>query len=148
MVCAGAGKSDRNLRCFAVPFPKMTLVQQALARLSSTETSCNWTVGECASKWVQAYVPGRTDADFGVLIGLDGEQVRQRRVVWEKFGDSHSGRKLSWTHFRECLNWADAYECLDWANEHEATVAEMKAWRRSQGGEDLCEPAVAKRSCE
>jgi len=100
-------------------------------------SSCNWTVGECASKWVQAYVPGRTDADFGERIEKDRQWVSYRKLVWEKFHSCPLRDKLSWTHFREALNWEDASECLDWANEMGATVAEMKAWRRANRGEGV-----------
>ena len=40
------------------------------------------------------------------------------------------------------LTWDDALECLKWAEEMQATVAEMRAWRRAQRGEDLTAEAV------
>jgi hypothetical protein len=34
------------------------------------------------------------------------------------------------------LNWDDAPECLQWAEENQATVAELKMWRRTMHGTD------------
>src|SRR5690606_6066307 len=97
----------------------------------------NWVVGECASRWTQRYAKGRTDADFGLLVGLSGDQVYQRRRVWETFGDVRDTyASLKWSHFYISLNWDDAPECLQWAEENQATVAELKMWRRTlQGAE-------------
>lgn len=126
--------------------------QLATAILDSEETliitaqsavsQCNWVVGDCASKWTERYAKGRTDGDFGNLVGLSGDQVFQRRRVWEKFGDTYENYpSLKWSHFYVSLNWENASECLDWASETESTVAEMKAWRRAVLGEDLTKPA-------
>ncbi|QDT31333.1 hypothetical protein [Thalassoglobus polymorphus] len=115
---------------------------QLVIRAQEALSSCNWVIGECASEWTQKYARGRTDADFGSMIGLSGDQVYQRRRVWETFADVNTDyTNLKWSHFYVALNWDDASECLQWANEIEATVAEMKAWRRSQHGEDLTAPA-------
>lgn len=101
-------------------------------------SACNWTVGNCAVQWTRRYSRGRSDADFGLQVGLSGEQVYQRRRVWEQFSNTYSDFAcLKWSHFYVALNWEDREECLSWANENEATVAEMKAWRRLQNGEDL-----------
>lgn len=101
-------------------------------------SQCNWVVGECASKWTQKYARGRTDGDFGQMVGLSGDQIFQRRRVWEAFGDLHKKYKtLKWSFFYVALNWDDAEDCLAWAQDAEATVAEMRAWRRAQRGEDL-----------
>lgn len=101
-------------------------------------SQCRWTVGECASKWTKRYAKGRTDADFAALIGLSGDQVFQRRRVWESFSDVYlQFESLKWSHFYAALTWDDAAECLQWAQETESTVAEMKAWRRAMRGEDL-----------
>lgn len=98
----------------------------------------NWIVGQCASEWLSEYGRGRTDEQFGELIGLSRTQVQQRRQVWESFGKIHTRFKtITWTHFREALQWDDAEACLEWAEECNATVAEMRAWRRAQRGEDL-----------
>lgn len=114
------------------------LVQRAQQALSH----CNWEIGECASQWTKRYSRGRSDADFGQLIGLSGDQVFQRRRVWETFADVFQNYpKLKWSHFYVVLNWEDAADCLQWANDMEATIAEMKAWRRAQHGEDLSESA-------
>lgn len=115
------------------------LIQRALFALSQ----CAWTVGECAAKWCRKYAKGQTDADFGNMIGQSGDYVYERRRVWETFADvafSGTYRNLTWSHFRVAVPWDDAAECLQWADEIEATVAEMRAWRRAQRGEDLSEP--------
>ncbi len=109
--------------------------QQALSR-------CNWEVGECAGTWTKRFARGRTDADFAELVGLSGDQIYQRRRVWETFADVRENYPaLKWSHFYAALTWDDAAECLQWAEEIRATVAEMKAWRRAQRGEDLSQAA-------
>jgi hypothetical protein len=114
------------------------LVGRAQAALSN----CSWTVGECAAQWTKRYSKGRTDADFGTLIGLSGDQVYQRRRVAETFSDVKDEYKnLKWSHFYTALTWDDAAECLRWADDMQATIAEMRAWRRAQHGEDLSEAA-------
>ena len=113
----------------------VSLAQQAVSR-------CNWVVGECASAWTQRYAKGRTDADFGLLVGLSGDQIYQRRRVWDAFHEEYEKfPELKWSHFYVAINWDDAVDCLHWAAENEATVAEMKAWRRAVRGEDLTEDA-------
>lgn len=110
------------------------LIQTAQKAISQ----CRWIVGECASKWTQRHARGRTDADFGQLVGLSGDQIYQRRRVWETFSDVRGQfASLKWSHFYASLNWDDAADCLQWAEETQATVAEMKAWRRAVRGEDL-----------
>lgn len=112
------------------------LIQRAQEALNQ----CNWVIGECAATWTKRYARGRTDADFGARIGLSGDQIFQRRRVWETFSDvRHDYPRLKWSHFYAALNWDDASECLQWADEMQATIAEMKAWRRAQRGEDLTE---------
>lgn len=117
------------------------LVQRAQTAVSR----CNWEVGVCAAKWTQRYARGRTDTDFAAMVGLSADQVFQRRRVAETFGDVHQDYEpLKWSHFYTALNWDDARDCLQWASENQATVAEMKAWRRAIRGEDLTEmPADA-----
>lgn len=122
--------------------PENHTEDQLILRAQEALSSCNWVIGECAAEWTEKYSRGRTDADFGSLIGLSGDQVYQRRRVWESFADVHENYpNLKWSHFYVALNWDDSSECLQWANEIEATVAEMKAWRRAQHGEDLSSPA-------
>ncbi len=112
-----------------------------IAKAQTAVSQCNWVVGECASEWTKRYARGRTDADFGRLVGLSPDQVFQRRRVFETFGDVRGEYpELKWSHFYVSLNWDDASECLQWAAENEATVSEMRAWRRLQRGEDLTEP--------
>lgn len=110
------------------------LIQTAQRAISH----CRWIVGECASKWTQRHARGRTDADFGTLVGLSGDQIYQRRRVWETFSDVRDQFiALKWSHFYAALNWDDAADCLQWADETQSTIAEMKAWRRALRGEDL-----------
>ena len=116
--------------------------QDLIDRAQHALNECNWVIGECAAQWTKRYAKGRTDADFGAKIGLSGDQVYQRRRVWETFSDIHDEyAQLKWSHFYAALNWDEAAECLQWADEMQATVAEMKAWRRAQRGEDLAEQA-------
>lgn len=114
-----------------------------IARAVTALSHCNWEVGECAALWTKRFARGRTDADFAALVGLSSDQVYQRRRVWETFGDvANNYPQLKWSHFYAALNWDDASECLQWAQDVQAGVAEMRAWRRAQHGEDLSEPAV------
>lgn len=108
-----------------------------VSRAQLAVSQCNWVVGECAARWTQRYAKGRTDADFGQLVGLSGDQVYQRRRVWETFGDVRGDYPgLKWSHFYISLNWDDAPECLQWAEENQATVGELKMWRRTMHGSD------------
>jgi hypothetical protein len=116
---------------------------QLVERAQQALNRCNWEIGECAARWTKKFARGRTDADFGALIGLSGDQVFQRRRVWETFSDVCGNYPaLRWSHFYAAITWDDAAECLTWANDMQATVAEMKAWRRAQHGEDLTAPAA------
>lgn len=118
--------------------------QQLIARAQESVSQCNWTVGECAALWTKKYARGRTDADFAALVGLSADQVYQRRRVWETFSDVRDQYpSLKWSHFYVAIGWDDAPECLQWAEENQATVAEMKAWRRALRGEDLSAPAAS-----
>ena len=110
---------------------------ELIAKAQSAVSRCNWVVGECAAKWTRKYAKGRTDADFGGMTGLTGDQVYQRRRVWEIFSDvSENYPALKWSHFYVALNWDDAPECLQWAQENDATVAEMRAWRQAARGDE------------
>jgi hypothetical protein len=114
--------------------------QDLIERAQEALNQCNWVIGECAAQWTKRYAKGRTDNDFGAKIGLSGDQVYQRRRVWETFSDVYTDySSVKWSHFYAALNWDDAAECLQWSDEMQATVAEMKAWRRAQRGEDLTE---------
>ena len=109
-----------------------------ISKAREAVSRCNWVVGECAADWTQRYARGRTDAEFGQMVGLSGDQIFQRRRVWEAFGNTHEKfTGLKWSFFYVALNWDDAEECLNWAQDSDATVAEMRAWRRAQRGEDL-----------
>ena len=112
--------------------------EQLINTAQQALSNCRWVVGECAYKWTRRYARGRTDADFGQLIGLSPDQVYQRRRVWETFADVREQfGNLRWSHFYAAINWDDSAECLQWAEETQSTVAEMKAWRRASRGEDL-----------
>jgi hypothetical protein len=112
--------------------------QELVTQAQLAVSQCNWVVGECAAKWTHKYAKGRTDADFAGKVGLSADEVFQRRRVCEKFGDiHHKYPALKWSHFYAALNWDDAADCFSWTLENEATVAEMKAWRRAIRGEDL-----------
>lgn len=111
---------------------------QLIRTAQEAANSGNWIVGECACRWLFTYAKGRTDEAFGELIGLSKNQIFQRRRVFEEFGKIHDRfPTLTWTHFREAMQWDDAEDCLTWAQDSDATVAEMRAWRRAQRGEDL-----------
>jgi hypothetical protein len=112
--------------------------EQLVNRAQEAVSQCRWVVGECAARWTERYARGRTDADFAALIGLSGDQVFQRRRVWETFAAVRDEfPALKWSHFYSALTWDDAHECLRWAEETRSTVAEMRAWRRARRGEDL-----------
>ncbi|WP_417378694.1 hypothetical protein [Gimesia sp.] len=116
---------------------KMT-EEQLIDRAREALSDSSWVIGECAAQWTKKYAKGRTDADFGAMVGLSGDQIYQRRRVWETFGDVREQyQHLKWSHYYIALTWDDAPECLQWAEENQATVAELKAWRRAVNGEDL-----------
>ena len=115
------------------------LVQAAAECVSDSK----WFVGQCAVDWQNRFGAGRTDADFGELVGLSGESVYQRRRVFETFADvrdQYPNLEKKWSHYLFALTWEDAPECLAWANENKASRREMVAWRRMQHGEDLTDP--------
>ncbi len=60
-----------------------------ISKAREAVSQCNWVVGECAANWTQRYARGRTDAEFGQMVGLSGDQIFQRRRVWEAFGNAH-----------------------------------------------------------
>lgn len=107
-----------------------------IQRVKQSISKNNWTIGECASTWASRWAKGRTDEDFGAAVGMSGDQVYQRRRVWDRFGSSCFGQHppvsfhtLLWSHFYAAVSWDDAAACLEWASVNQATVAEMKAWR-------------------
>jgi len=133
---ADSDRSQDNNQNEAVQESEEILIERARGALSN----CNWVIGECAARWTEKYAKGRTDADFGNQIGLSSDQIFQRRRVWENFHDVREEYPhLKWSHFYVSLNWEDSAECLSWAVENQATVAQMRAWRRSVHGEDLTE---------
>jgi hypothetical protein len=114
---------------------------QLIERAKLALNRCHWEIGECAYEWTEKYARGRTDVDFGQQIGMSGDQVYQRRRVYQTFGDVYQQyTDLAWSHFYVALNWDDAAECLQWAQDLNSSVAEMKAWRRANRGEDLSKP--------
>lgn len=116
--------------------------EACIVRAQAAVSESAWIVGECACTWTKQWARGRTDADFGSLLGLSGDEIYKRRRVWEVYGETASKRNLSFTHHYVAMNWNDAEEVLQWAEENEASVAEMKAWRRAVHGEDLTQPAT------
>jgi hypothetical protein len=129
----------RRFRMARTESPEITETEEQLVQRAQAAVSlCNWEVGLCAVQWTRRYARGRTDADFAAMVGLSADQVFQRRRVVETFGEIHSDfPSLKWSHFYSALNWDDARDCLQWSEENQATVAEMKAWRRAIRGEDL-----------
>lgn len=129
-------------RCHEPKFKGSSVVKETeevlISKARDAVSRCNWVVGECAADWTQRYARGRTDAEFGQMVGLSGDQIFQRRRVWEAFGNTHEKfPDLKWSFYYVALNWDDAEDCLSWAQDSDATVAEMRAWRRAQRGEDL-----------
>lgn len=119
---------------------KQLTERQIIERARRAQSSSNWTIGECAADWTERFAKGRTDSDFGALIGLSRDQVCQRRLVWIGWNAKRDTyHKLKWSHFYTANKWADSEQCLEWANDNEATVAEMKAFHRMQNGEDVTE---------
>lgn len=118
--------------------------EQLVERAQHAVSRCNWEIGFCAAEWTQRFARGRTDADFAQMVGLSPDQVYQRRRTADRFGNNYEQYpSLKWSHFYTVLTWDDAHDCLQWADENQATVAEMKAWRRAVRGEDLTsEPAA------
>src|SRR6516164_4917977 len=86
------------------PKSQIETEEQLVSRAQEAVSLCRWVVGECASKWTQRYARGRTDGDFAALIGLTGDQVYQRRRVWESFATLRSEfPPLKWSHFYAAL---------------------------------------------
>ena len=93
------------------------LIEEA-KRWSAGERYGPFQIGRLAYEWTEKYASGRTDSDFGELIGLSENQVQARRRVFERFGipylnieppesgDSHPGGvhdpedRLNWSHYR------------------------------------------------
>src|SRR5690349_21240038 len=91
---------------------------QLVSRAQEAVSQCRWVVGEGAARWTERYARGRTDGDFGALIGLTADQIYQRRRVWETFSDARGEfTRLKWSHFYAALTWDDARDCLKWADE-------------------------------
>jgi hypothetical protein len=112
--------------------------QQLIDMAADAVRQSNWTIGEAASKWTERYAAGRTDADFGELIGCSQPTVNLARRVFDRFllrRNKHED--FTWTQWRTLLAWDDAEELLDWADTTHATFPEMRAFRRAQRGEDL-----------
>ena len=119
-------------------FEKLSSEKDTIRTAQAWVSHMNWTVGHCATEWTRRFARGRTDVDFGELVGMSGDQVYQRRRVFETFMDVKDRYPmLLWPHFYIALNWDDASECLAWANENKATIAEMQAWRRMQHSKDI-----------
>ena len=119
--------------------PSLPSGERQLIELAElTNSNAAWMIGQVAAEWIRRHAKGRTDADLASMLGMSPDQVYQRRRVWETFADVRTAfPSLHWSHFFAALTWDDAANCLTWANDVGATVAEMRAWRRAQRGEDL-----------
>ena len=105
--------------------------------------SCDdkWELGRLASEFVTKHKLG-SDQKYADQIGSQQQRVNECRRVWEERQSYRLSGNSSWTHLRVSLRWdqEDADECLKWAAENEATVSEMRVWRRARNGEDLTQP--------
>lgn len=111
--------------------------EQLVVDAQNAESEARWVVGECAALWAERYARGRTDGDMAVLVGLSGDQVRERRRVWETFNEVRINyQHLRWAHFRAALDWEFPLKYLEWSDRVGSTVAEMRAWRRAQVGSE------------
>lgn len=107
-----------------------------VARIDLSQT--DWKIGELAYIWEQRFARGRSVVDFGALIGVGKAEIEQRLRVYKMFfGLREVYPALHWSHFAAAAGWDDFSVCLKWAQDMDATVAEMKAWRRAQNGEPL-----------
>jgi hypothetical protein len=79
-------------------------------------TACHFTIGAAAAIWCHKYTRGRTDADFGALVGLTVDQIYDRRRVWNRFRVSGLDRKFvgpDWSHYRLNVTRPGAPELLE-----------------------------------
>lgn len=106
----------------------------------------HWIVGECIYRYLQLppeeRLIGRGAAaqlpEVASIVGVTLDQANQCVDVFTRFAESRSKYPaLRWSHFYAALQWDDAESMLAWANEVQSTVAEMRAYRRAQRGEDL-----------
>lgn len=100
-------------------------------------SDCNWAIGEAASMWSAMFSRGRSLAEFGAAVGLTGEQLEQRRKVFDSYSPiaRELYSNLRWSHFFAAVDWGDRDACLRWASGMDATVGEMKAWRQAMRGD-------------
>jgi hypothetical protein len=127
---------------------------ELITRARDAVTSSNWVIGECAALWTTRHAKGRTDADFGKLIGISGDRVGTCRRVFDRWGQpdntfrgaAETGR-LHWTHLADAVGWDDAEQMLTYAleqydadDEKPCPVDLMRVHRRLNRGEDLTVP--------
>jgi len=115
---------------------------QLISKAINAVSDCNWTIGQCADEWCERHKRGRTVGDFAKLIGLAEDKTRACQRVWQRFGIPETFQEfpsLKWSHFHAVYNDEDAQNSLKWSVENSATVAELKAFRRMNRGEDLTE---------
>lgn len=120
-------------------FTEVQLVELSRMALNA----CHFTIGAAASIWCTKYARGRTDADFGRLIGMTADQIYERRRVWERFGVSGLYRNfpgLDWSHYRINIARPDAPAILEWAADNKATIDTVRVYRRQLDGKDLNTP--------
>lgn len=104
-----------------------------IRQIKESISTNNWNIGRLAALWTTAWARGRGDGDLGGMVGMSGDQVGQRRRVWERFGGkTDTYQFLSWSHFYAALNWDDAESYLQWASDNQATVSELKAYRQAK----------------
>lgn len=148
----------RNLRCEvengvdsclqgakrkAAPLPLPESEDECWMHARRAQSQTDWTIGAMAHAWLSKWGRGRTLADFGRLTGHPEEFVRHRYEVFQRFSAMRDKLpRLLFAHFSAAMKWGndDAIVCLEWADDMDASVAEMKAWRRAQHGEDLSIP--------
>jgi len=127
---------------------------ELITRARDAVTSSNWVIGECAALWTTRHAKGRTDADFGKLVGISGDRVGTCRRVFDRWGQpdntfrgaAETGR-LHWTHLADAVGWDDAEQMLTYAleqydadDEKPCPVDLMRVHRRLNRGEDLTVP--------
>lgn len=108
------------------------------AAIDLVASNCEWAIGEHATQFAEQGWGTYEDLAKLLECGLSAESLRQRAKVFSRFNSVRKSKTfLKWSHYLTAFVWPDAEECLDWAEENEASIREMKAWRRAVHGEDL-----------
>lgn len=128
----------------AAPLPLPESDEECWMHVRRAQSHTDWMIGAMAHAWLTKYGRGRSLADLGKLTGHPEDFVRHRYEVFQRFSAMRDKlTRLLFAHFSAAMKWEreDAIVCLECADEMDATVAEMKAWRRAQHGEDMSVPA-------